>query len=422
MPRLALTARFVLGAKAGESSRIDYFDEKNPGLALRVSPGGRKAWTLIFTSPKDDKRARITLGTYPATSLAAARTRATEARQLLEAKKDPRDVFADQAAGAMTVGTLVESYLEKHVRPNLRTATETERRFNKNIVSVIGGVRLSDLHRRDINRVVDPIQGRGSPIEAAHAFEDMRAMLRWAMSRGDIDRNPADGMRKPAGSTPRERVLSESEVRAVWDGLPKVFAKSKSTQRIVRLCLVIAQRVGEVAGMRRDELDLDAGLWSIPGLRTKNGHPHRVPLPELAVSIIREALKQLDDKQPFVFPNLEGGGPLPPRAVAKTVAAAQRSTEEKPMGRFGIVHWTCHDLRRTAVTGMASLGVAPIVLGHVINHRSVTKAGVTMSVYSHYSYAQEQRDALQLWADRLAGLVGGGQTAELAHINARARA
>jgi integrase len=405
MPRLSLTDRFVAGAKPPAGVRVDYFDEKTAGLALRVSPGGWKSWTFHFTSPGDGKRARITLGTYPATSLSGARTRATEARQHLEADRDPRTVFADEAAGAMTVAALVESYLAKHVRPNLRTAKETERRFNKNIVPEIGGVRLSDLHRRDINRVVDPILARGKPTEASHAFEDMRAMLRWALARGDIDRNPADGMKKPATAGARDRVLADDEVRTLWDDLPQAFAKSKSTQRIVKLCLVTVQRVGEVAGMDLAELDFKTKNWTLPGVRTKNGHAHVVPLTDLAISIIKEAAG--DRTKGPVFWNAEGDGPLPPRAVAKTIAAAQRVRPGKDTARCPIAEWTAHDLRRTGVTGMARLGVAPIVLGHVVNHRSITKAGVTMSVYAHYDYASEKREALELWAERLSGLVNG---------------
>jgi integrase len=80
----------------------------------------------------------------------------------------------------------------------------------------------------------------------------------------------------------------------------------------------------------------------------------------------------------------------------------------RAQGRFGIAQWTAHDLRRTAVTNMAKLGVSPIVLGHVINHVSVTKADVTLSVYSHYDYAKEKREALDLWAAHLNAIVRGG--------------
>jgi integrase len=69
--------------------------------------------------------------------------------------------------------------------------------------------------------------------------------------------------------------------------------------------------------------------------------------------------------------------------------------------------WTAHDLRRSALTGMAKLGVQPIVLGHIANHRTTTKAGMTLSVYIHHAYEREKRAALELWADRLQGIISG---------------
>jgi integrase len=405
--RLSLTDRFCAGAKAGKP-QVDYFDEGPPGLCLRVTDRGRKSWTFLFTSPKDDKRARITLGRYPQLTLAQARTLAIEIKGHLAEGRDPRDVLASQDAGVMTVAALFTSYLEKHVRPNLRSAKAMERRFDKNVSRVIGGVKLADLHRRDVNRVVDPILKRKSPVEAARVFEDLRALLRWAVARGDLDRNPMDGMKKPATSQPRERVLSDDEIRILWNGLPRSLAKSKTCQRILKLCLVTAQRVGEVSGMQLSELDLKTATWEIPGTRTKNGYKHSVPLSALAVEIIREAIADAAESGNYVFPNLDADSALPPSVVARTITLAHQPDERRPSGRFGIDHWTAHDLRRTAVSKMAQLGVTPIVLGHVINHRSVTKAGVTLAVYSHYDYAKEKREALELWAGRLQGITAGG--------------
>src|SRR3954464_9162611 len=94
MPRVALTDRFVTHAKPKSGPRTDYFDEHTPGLALRVSDAGTKAWTFHFTSPKDGKRARLTFGTCPGRSLSAARARAGEAKSHLDEQRDPRDVFA----------------------------------------------------------------------------------------------------------------------------------------------------------------------------------------------------------------------------------------------------------------------------------------------------------------------------------------
>jgi integrase len=394
MPRLSLTDRFVSTCKANSKlPQVDYFDARTPGLALRITSSGHKAWSFLFTA-SNGKRARVGLGTYPGTSLAMARTKATEVRGIAEAGEDPRSVFSAQAAGAMTAAILIDGYLTKHVRPNLRSAHQVERRFRKNVIPVIGNVRLSDLHRRDINRVLDKIVNRKCPIEANRVFEDIRAALRWAVARGDLDRNPTDGMNAPGVPRRRERVLGDDEIRHLWNALPLVLTKSKACQRIIRLCLATAQRVGEVAGMRRNELDLTERLWIIPGVRTKNGYTHSVPLSELAVDIIKEAIAEAGDA-PFVF--LSGASPLPPDAVTRTIARAQV--------RFGLPHWTAHDLRRSAITGMAKLGSAPIVLGHIANHRTTTKAGVTLGVYSHHDYAAEKRQALDLWADRLDAII-----------------
>ena len=386
--RVALTDRFVAAAKA--STRAEFFDARMRGLSLRVSPTA-KTWAFHFTAT-DGKRARLTLGSFPAVTLAAARGLALEAQAAVQSGQDPRM----HKAGGMTVVTLVASYLAKHVR-SLRSAKEVERRLRKNVLPIIGNVRLADLHRRDVNRVLDQILGRGRPIEANHVFADIRAMLRWALARGDLDRDPLQGMHAPSPARSRDRVLNDDEIRCLWQTLPTTLPKSISAQRILKLCLITGQRVGEAAGMRRDELDFERRVWSLPGSRTKNGFAHSVPLSSLAISIIEEALSDAGDDSIFVFPS--GDGALPAMAVAKSIERARE--------RFGIEHWTAHDLRRTALTNMAKLGVMPIVLGHIANHRSVTKAGMTLSVYVQHAYEREKREGLNLWADRLKAIIAG---------------
>jgi integrase len=399
MPRVQLTDRFVSTAKA--SQRVDYFDEKTPGLALRVSDT-HKAWSFNFTSPKDGKRARITIGSYPATSLASARAKAIEARGIVENGSDPRELTAATAA---TLKALIDSYFEKHVRPRLRRASEIERTFSKNVTPVIGNVRLTDLHRRDINRVIDAIIARDAPVEAARVFAQLRALFRWALARGDIDVNPMDGMKRPPAGSAKDRTLSDDELRGVFGSLEKALSRSKDCQRILRLCALTGQRVGEISGMAKAELDLKAGIWTIPVERSKNKTKHVVPLSDDAIAIIREALK--GNKSSFVFPAAEGGS-LPARAVTNTVRRANLVDDERPQGRFGIPAWTPHDIRRTVVSGMAKLGIAPIVIAHVVNHRSVTRAGVTFATYNTYAYEKEKHEALELWARHLNGILEGG--------------
>src|SRR5262249_7496372 len=155
-------------------------------------------------------------------------------------------------------------------------------------------------------------------------------------------------------------------------------------QHIIKFCLVTGQRVGEVSGLTTNELDLLNKVWNIPASRTKNGHPHSVPLSKMALEIIKGAGGQF---------NISRGH----------VSDIVRDYQD----RIGIAQWTAHDLRRTALTKMAGLGVAPIVLGHIANHRTTTKAGVTLGVYVQHGYEREKRAALELWADRLQGIVSG---------------
>src|SRR5262249_26135324 len=150
------------------------------------------------------------------------------------------------------------------------STAQVRRRLNASVVPVIGSLRLADLHRRDVNRVVDPVIKRGSPIEAAHVLKDLRAMLRWAVARGDLEHSPMDGMDGMSFGRPRERVLTDEEIKALW------LAPQGPISQVLRLCLITAQRVGEVAGMTRSELDLKRRVWLLPGSRTKNGHPHSV--------------------------------------------------------------------------------------------------------------------------------------------------
>ena len=379
MPKINLTDRFV--ATANAKAKTDYFDSKTTGLGLRVSPSGVKAWSVMFDSPKDGKRARLSLGHYPATSLADARGRAIEARSLVESGIDPRDMTTKP--DSMTVANLIESYIAKHVR-TLRSKKDRERHLLVDVLPVIGGVKLAELHRRDVHRVLDVINERGAPQAARAAFNVMRAMCRWAVSRGDLDHSPMEGMDSPKPSTPSTRVLDDDEIKTLWQEWRPILGEQ--IDLILKLCLVTGQRSSEVAGMTTGELDLKKRVWTIPGERTKNKHEHRVPLSDLAVELIREALTDAIDDRVFR---------LPPHRTNKYVTNYQT--------KFSVRNWSAHDLRRTMCTHMVRLGVSPLIVGHVVNHRGTTKAGMTLAVYVQYSFDKEKCEALELWANRTRG-------------------
>jgi integrase len=417
MGRILLTDKFIAGVKtAGE-----YPDAQVRGLRLRVLPSGLKDWSVRYTSPRDGSRQRLQLGLYPATSLASARGRGMEVQALLDAGQDPRLALADAASGAMTVSHLITAYIEKYARPNLRSHRELERRLRRNVESLIGAIKLGELHRRDCARVVDVVLARGRLVEANLVHGDLRAMLRWAQARGDLDHSPMEGMRKPVTDlTPRDRVLDDDEIRTLWHALPTALARSLSVQRILKLCLITGQRVGEVAGMERGELDLKAGTWILPPRRTKNAVKHSVPLSDMALDIIRSALADAPADCPFVFPARTNAG-LSAMAVAKTLRRALEPDNDHPHGRLNMQPFVSHDLRRTMLTSLAKLGISPVVAGAVANHVSVTRGTITLKVYTQHSYAAEKAQAMSLWAERLAAIIAAQPAAEILPLQPRKR-
>lgn len=412
MATVELTDRFCQSAKAAGGRKTDYFDTAVKGLCLRASAGGTRAFFLVYSRPGDGKRVWLKLGRYPEIALGKAREKAREARGAVGEGQDPLSEKRAQAA-SLSVADLVESYLAKKVASR-RSRDEIARRLNKNVVPVIGRIKLSDLHRRDITRCIDAVTDRGADTEANRVFEDIRAMVRWARGRGDLDTNLVEGMAKPSEAVVRDRHLAADEIMTMWDALAEADMR-ESTRRIIRLCLVTAQRVGEISGMIRDELDLANRTWIIPAARSKNRREHSVPLSSLAVEIIADQLadvQALSERKgravpPFVFPGPGARAPVTGAAIAKAVKKAERPAGRGQTGIMGVAPWTPHDLRRTAASQMQAIGISPFIIAHVLNHVSITRATVTTSVYAQYDYGKEKREALELWADRLAGIVEG---------------
>lgn len=430
MPKLELTDKGIRAAKVTDGTRkLDLFDTLAKGLALRVSSGGAKVFYLVY-SGSAGKRVWHKIGEYaaPEMTLAVARERARELRGQVQGGRDPQAEKRAQRA-AMTVFDLVESYLSRAVSTR-RSVDEIARRLRKNVSGLdpegkplkgkdgksnasdgaIGHVKLADLHRRDLTRCIDAVKDRGAQVEANRLFEDLRAMVRWARGRGDLDENLTEGMRKPTETAPRERWLTEEEIAIVWKALPDADMR-ESTRRIIRLCLTTGQRVGEIAGMTRAELSDDLTVWTIPAARAKNGQAHKVPISSAAMQIIREQLADVEtladrkgrDLPDEVFPAPGFRGSV----TAASVPKALKRLEVDDLV-LGVPSWTPHDLRRTAATHMEMLGVSPHVIGHCLNHISTTRNSITSSVYAKYSYDAEKAEALTIWADRLDAIVNGG--------------
>jgi integrase len=202
----------------------------------------------------------------------------------------------------------------------------------------------------------------------------------------------------------RDRVLSDEEIKLFWpacDRLGWPFGP------IFKLLALTAQREGEVGGARWGEIDMAARVWTIPGARAKNGKAHAVHLSQISVEIL-EGLPRTGE---LLFASR---GPNPP----SDYSAAKRRLD----GHMGAAPpWVLHDLRRTAVTGMARLGIAPHVVDRVLNHTAGTIRGVA-ATYNRFQYEEDRAAALDGWARHIETLVrpgGSGNVVEMRqHVSA----
>jgi integrase len=331
--------------------------------------------------------------------LADARLKLAAARKLLEYGIDPgdREVESRRAErSAETVGDLVEAYLEKWARPRKRSAAEDERILRKDVTSAWGYKKAKDIARRDVIALLDRIVERGSPIAANRTLAVCRRMFGWALSRDIVPTNPCAAVKAPGKETRRDRVLSTDEIAVFWRSLADpALPISKPIRLALKLQLVTAQRKGEVIDAEWSEFDLDGGMWTIPGERAKNGLPHRVPLSQMAMTVLDEVRAMLPEasatKWLFASPRREGP------VTGPAVDHAMRDNREA----LGTGDATPHDLRRTAASYMTSIGISRLVVSKILNH---AEAGVT-AVYDRHSYDAEKRAALDAWGARLQQIV-----------------
>ena len=414
--RTALTANGVENAKTTEAQE-DHFDGLCPGLSLRVTKAGRKTWNFTFTSPVDGKRARFILGTYPALALKDARLKAVDARETVESGRDPREIDTTTPVD-LTVAQVFEYRLKKEIKEQVHPQTgevtrkamagavDMERRFNKDIRPLVGNMLAKDFRVVHFHRVLDKIMDeRGSARVAGMVGTDLKTLFTFALNQGVVDFSPLAKVKHDTGSKIRERFLSIEEIVTLWHALPTANPEGVSIRRIIMLLLLTGQRLGEVTGMHRDEINWVTRVWTIPAERSKNTFAHPVPLSDAAFKIISEAARDTNGDYLFPSPSKTGlTGPMDSGSVGATI----RRTNE--LGRYGIAKWNAHDLRRTVGTQMLNkangLAISRFDKALVLNHRSVTKETVSDQVYDMNEYLDEKREALTKWAAFIERLVG----------------
>ena len=371
-PERKLTDAVVRSLAAGEK-QVDYWCDTPKGFCLRVSPGGRK--TFIVRYRVAGRRRRMSLGGYPAVSLADARRRAKQVLGEVAGGGDPAQVRQD-ARDADTFGDLAQLYLDKHALVKKRSWREDLRVIKSELFPLWKARSAQEIRRRDVRELVEAIAERPAPIMANRVLALIRKIFNFGIAREVVEFNPSAQIERPGKERQRHRVLSDEEIRAFW---MKLDQEQVEVAAAFRLRLVTAQRGGEVFDMRWADVDLVDRWWTIPGPDTKNGLPHRVPLNDLAIEILTALRTRVPTN----------------RSPALYVLAGARGKRQRSevSARIGLPDFQGHDLRRTAASRMASAGVQRLVIGKILNH---VERGVT-ATYDRYAYDAEKRAALDTW-------------------------
>ena len=369
-------------------------DDELTGFAVRVTASGVKSFTINYTV--DGRERRMTIGKYPAWSATAARQRAKELRQQVDRGLDPLGE-KQQRRKAPTFGELARQYMDEEGGTK-KSAAALDGMLKRDILPVWGSRKAEDIRRRDVRALVK-VKARTKPVAANRILQLVRALYNWGIEeeRG-IENNPCHKLKAPAEENSRERVLTPDEIETVWDGLNEA-AMTLTVAAVLRFTLTTAQRPGECARLEWTEIDRD--WWTIPGEKTKNRKSHRVPLTPLALEILETQPR----RNRWAFPSRY-------RKLDQPTTTAAISTAVHLNDDFGIPHWTPHDLRRTAASEMARLGVTEFVIGRILNH---AEPGVT-KVYNRYSYDGEKRAALEKWERRLRTIIGEPTEAKVVEI------
>lgn len=391
-----LTDKMIQGVKTDDGKRLELRDKRISGLILRVTPAGSKSFSFQYRPKGDTKTQRVTLGKYPALSLSEARRRALTLSQAVSDGTDPQAEAREQYQ-QMTVRELCDVYIERHAKPNKRTWADDKAMLDRDVVPVIGHIGVGKVVKRDIVRTLDKIEKRGSPIACNRTWEVIRRMFNFAVERSYIEHSPCAGLKARSKEQSRDRVLSSDEIAKLWDRLDNA-AMSDEVKDILRLCLTLGQRSGEVAGMRKTELDLQRAIWTLPKSRTKNNMEHIVPLPQMAIKIIQSAKKRAGQSA-FIFPSPKKGQTIDSHAVATALRRSMNVLELK--------NFRTHDLRRTFATGLAELGITDNVTGRLLNHMTGSRNTITSQVYVKHDFMEEKRAAVDLWAARLQDIISG---------------
>jgi integrase len=337
-------------------------------------------------------------------------------RSRLEEERAAKRRAAEMKAANQRLGfsAYADRFLEIHayVRQKPNVARETRGIIERDLKPFFKDKFVTDITPRDALALAEHV-GLRSKSAALKAYRTMSTLFGWAASRHDIPDSPIRNLKPPHVQPSRDRVLSDDELRAIWDA-SEVHGYPYGS--LVRMLLLTGQRLREVAEMTWDEVDIDAGVWSVPGTRTKNGRTNLVPLSVAAVAVLRSIPRRWSEeaartKRPDYVFTTTGEAPFSGFSKLKKRLDATVLSKLGESALTALPPWRLHDLRRTMATGMQRLGVRLEVTEAVLNHVSGSRSGV-VGIYQRHNYFPEKREALDRWSELLSEIVAGTSMAD----------
>jgi integrase len=391
---MALTVAAVARIKTPPQGQQDHFDKGYPGLALRVSYGGARAWIYLYR--RHGKLKRMTLGRFPAMSLSDARQAWRDANAALGQGGDP----ARPPPAPESFDTIANEWLKRDQAKN-RSAGEVKRVVERELKPAWTGREFTTISRRDIVQLIDAIEDRGHPIMARRIHAHLHRLFRWSVGRGIIEINPMADLPKPGEAPERDRVLTDNELALIWKAAKSI---GWPFGPIVQLLILTAARRDEIGALRWQEIDGD--IIKLEGSRTKNGEARTIPLATSAVDLIAQ-LPHIGESE-FVFTT---NGNASVSGWSKAKIQIDRAVRDLNFGA-DLPAWRLHDLRRTAGTGLQRLKFNLQVVEAVLGHVAGSRAGI-VGVYQRHDYNTEKRIALEAWSREIERITTGKQAAVL---------
>lgn len=363
---------------AGKSEGF-LWDTAVSGFCVRLRAGGSANWYYVDRLA-NGKQVRERIGAVSAMKVTQARPIAAKFYAMARAGEDPT-AKAEPEAETITAGEAFDLYLSRQAQ-RLRPGSLAEVR--RHLTAHAAPLRRLPLTKIDRKAVAALIAKLGSSATVANAVrKDLIACFSWCMREGLLDANPASNT-NCFSTKPREHVLADEEIRAIW----QATADDSAHSAIVRLLFLLGCRRQELGGLRWDEIDSDNALITLPPERTKGGRAFIVPVPSPALEILKGRPR---GESEFVF-GPQGADGF--NSWSRNKAALD--------ARSGVSGWRLHDIRRVVSTRLhENLLQPPHLIEAILGHHQPGVAGV----YNKATYATERRRVLAQWADYLFSII-----------------